>query len=68
MPKESVKTEKSVVLNVDCPSESGRTAMLMTGVGIHDDDFLAVHHTEDVRSGQIVVAGLEHEVTVICHR
>ena len=36
----------------------------MTGAGILDGDLLAVHRTEDVRSGQIVVARLEDEVTV----
>lgn len=36
----------------------------MTGVGIHDGDLLAVHKTEQVRSGDIVVARIEDEVTV----
>lgn len=36
----------------------------MTGAGILDGDLLAVHKTEQVRSGQIVVARLDDEVTV----
>ena len=36
----------------------------MSGVGILDGDLLAVHHTVETRSGQIVVARLEDEVTV----
>ena len=36
----------------------------MTGAGILDGDLLAVHRTEDARSGQIVVARLGDEVTV----
>ena len=36
----------------------------MTGAGILDGDLLAVHRTEEARSGQIVVARLEDEVTV----
>lgn len=36
----------------------------MTGAGILDGDLLAVHRTEDVRNGQVVVARLEDEVTV----
>jgi repressor LexA len=38
--------------------------MSMRDAGILDGDFLAVHKTEDARSGQIVVARLEDEVTV----
>ena len=36
----------------------------MTGVGIFDGDLLAVHKTQDVTDGQIVVARLDDEVTV----
>lgn len=36
----------------------------MTGAGILDGDLLAVHRTGDARSGQIVIARLEDEVTV----
>jgi repressor LexA len=36
----------------------------MTGAGILDGDLLAVHRTEDARSGQIVVARMGDEVTV----
>jgi len=36
----------------------------MSGVGILDGDLLAVHRTVEARSGQIVVARLEDEVTV----
>jgi repressor LexA len=36
----------------------------MTGAGILDGDLLAVHKTADARSGQIVVARLDDEVTV----
>ena len=36
----------------------------MTGIGIHDGDLLAVHKTERVRTGDIVVARIEDEVTV----
>ncbi|HKY01408.1 MAG TPA: transcriptional repressor LexA [Burkholderiales bacterium] len=38
--------------------------MSMRDVGILDGDLLAVHRTEEVRSGQIVVARLQDEVTV----
>jgi len=36
----------------------------MSGVGILDGDLLAVHRTAEARSGQIVVARLEDEMTV----
>lgn len=36
----------------------------MTGAGILDGDLLAVHRTAEARSGQIVVAHIEDEVTV----
>ncbi len=36
----------------------------MTGAGILDGDLLAVHKTTEARSGQIVVARIEDEVTV----
>ena len=36
----------------------------MIKAGIYDGDLLAVHKTSEVRSGQIVVARLENEVTV----
>ena len=38
--------------------------MSMKDVGIFDGDLLAVHRTSEVRSGQIVVARLNGEVTV----
>ena len=38
--------------------------MSMKDVGIFDGDLLAVHSTQDVRNGQIVVARLGDEVTV----
>ncbi len=38
--------------------------MSMRDAGIFDDDLLAVHSTETVRKGQIVVARLTDEVTV----
>ena len=38
--------------------------MSMRDAGILDGDLLAVHRTTEVRSGQIVVARLENEVTV----
>lgn len=38
--------------------------MSMKNVGIFDGDLLAVHSTQDVRNGQIVVARLGDEVTV----
>ena len=38
--------------------------MSMRDAGILDGDMLAVHKTDDARSGQIVVARLEDEVTV----
>lgn len=38
--------------------------MSMKDVGILDGDLLAVHSTQDVHNGQIVVARLEDEVTV----
>ena len=37
----------------------------MKDIGILDGDLLAVHSTKDVRNGQIVVARIEDEVTVI---
>lgn len=36
----------------------------MTGAGIRDGDLLLVHRTPDVRSGQVVVARIDDEVTV----
>jgi repressor LexA len=36
----------------------------MIDVGIFEDDLLAVHRTQDVHNGQIVVARVEDEVTV----
>lgn len=36
----------------------------MKNIGILDGDLLAVHHTKDVRNGQVVVARIEDEVTV----
>lgn len=36
----------------------------MKGAGILDGDLVAVHHTHEVSSGQIVVARLENDVTV----
>lgn len=36
----------------------------MIDVGIFEDDLLAVHRTQDVHNGQIVVARVENEVTV----
>ena len=36
----------------------------MINAGIHDGDLLAVHKTDNVRNGQIVVARIEDEVTV----
>jgi repressor LexA len=38
--------------------------MSMRDAGILDGDLLAVHRTQDVRSGQVVVARLADEVTV----
>jgi repressor LexA len=38
--------------------------MSMKDIGILDGDLLAVHKTENVRNGQIVVARIEDEVTV----
>ncbi len=36
----------------------------MKNIGILDGDLLAVHHTKEVRNGQVVVARIEDEVTV----
>ena len=36
----------------------------MIGVGIYEDDLLAVHKTDQARSGDIVVARVDDEVTV----
>lgn len=36
----------------------------MKDIGIMDGDLLAVHKTQDVRNGQVVVARLEDDVTV----
>jgi len=38
--------------------------MSMRDIGILDGDLLAVHKTQDVRNGQVVVARIEDEVTV----
>ena len=40
----------------------------MINAGIFHDDLLAVHKTSQVRSGQIVVARIENEVTVKRYR
>ncbi|MBR9859064.1 MAG: repressor LexA, partial [Gammaproteobacteria bacterium] len=38
--------------------------MSMKNIGIMDGDLLAVHKTQEVRNGQVVVARLDDEVTV----
>ena len=38
--------------------------MSMKDIGIMDGDLLAVHKTQDVRNGQVVVARVEDDVTV----
>ena len=38
--------------------------MSMKDIGILDGDLLAVHRTQDVRNGQVVVARIDGEVTV----
>ncbi|KUE79760.1 LexA family transcriptional regulator [Aeromonas schubertii] len=38
--------------------------MSMKNIGIMDGDLLAVHKTQDVRNGQVVVARLDDDVTV----
>ncbi len=38
--------------------------MSMKNIGILDGDLLAVHKTQDVRNGQVVVARLDEDVTV----
>ena len=38
--------------------------MSMKDIGILDGDLLAVHKTQDVRNGQVVVARIDEEVTV----
>ncbi len=38
--------------------------MSMKDIGIMDGDLLAVHKTQDVRNGQVVVARVEEDVTV----
>ncbi|VTR19643.1 LexA repressor [Serratia fonticola] len=40
------------------------SGMSMRDIGILDGDLLAVHKTQDVRNGQVVVARIEDEVTV----
>lgn len=40
------------------------SGMSMQNIGIMDGDLLAVHKTQDVRNGQVVVARIEDEVTV----
>ena len=40
------------------------SGMSMKDIGIMDGDLLAVHKTQDVRNGQVVVARIEDEVTV----
>jgi len=40
------------------------SGMSMKDIGIIDGDLLAVHKTQEVRNGQVVVARVEDEVTV----
>lgn len=40
------------------------SGMSMRDIGIMDGDLLAVHKTQDVRNGQVVVARIDDEVTV----
>lgn len=40
------------------------SGMSMKNIGILDGDLLAVHKTQDVRNGQIVIARIDDEVTV----
>ncbi|GGA57830.1 transcriptional repressor LexA [Hafnia psychrotolerans] len=41
-----------------------KPSMSMRDIGILDGDLLAVHKTQDVRNGQVVVARIDDEVTV----
>ena len=40
------------------------SGMSMKDIGILDGDLLAIHRTQDVRNGQVVVARIDDEVTV----
>ncbi|MCE1699965.1 transcriptional repressor LexA, partial [Enterobacter hormaechei] len=40
------------------------SGMSMKDIGIMDGDLLAVHKTQDVHNGQVIVARIEDEVTV----
>lgn len=40
------------------------SGMSMKDIGIMDGDLLAVHKTQDIRNGQVVVARIDDEVTV----
>lgn len=40
------------------------SGMSMKDIGIVDGDLLAVHKTQDVRNGQVIVARIDDEVTV----
>ncbi|ETS31354.1 MULTISPECIES: transcriptional repressor LexA [Photorhabdus] len=40
------------------------SGMSMKDIGIMDGDLLAVHKTQDVRNGQVIVARIDDEVTV----
>lgn len=50
------KPQADFLLRVHCES--------MKNIGIMDGDLLAVHKTQDVRDGQVVVARVEDDVTV----
>ena len=51
-------------LSVDCDCCAVAEDPCMKDIGILDGDLLAVHKTQDVRNGQVVVARIDDEVTV----
>ena len=65
--QEHIETHYQVDANLFKPSADFLlrvSGMSMKDIGIMDGDLLAVHKTQDVRNGQVVVARIDDEVTV----
>jgi len=65
--QEHIETHYQVDANLFKPSADFLlrvSGMSMKDIGIMDGDLLAVHKTQEVRNGQVVVARIDDEVTV----
>ncbi|XNM48241.1 S24 family peptidase [Escherichia coli] len=55
---------RSFLVQAECSFPAARQRDVDEDIGIMDGDLLAVHKTQDVRNGQVVVARIDDEVTV----